>query len=270
MLSHFFALLPTPPGGISKRNILNRKGGKAEVFRLKHESVDEGSIRLWHGTTPGGLRGILMRGFKDSSDTNMHEFSMPGLYTTENPKETLKPYAVNVQFVPTWRWETPYVKVVLLVQAVGPDRRAPRGSEHVHRAADIRLKEAYFIRGYDLEDRGEKYCNITKENATELLSVTPITNIPWEDFRVAWLGPLCPAPTTSPISSLPQCPQPPPPPPPMSSLPQPPPPPPIDWKRWFAPSGHPYFVNTKLRASTWTEPSAPFVQQIGRRLGSLL
>ena len=73
-------------------------------------------------------------------------------------------------------WETPYVRVILLVQATGPCVRK-RGSELIFRATQIRLKEVHIIRGYDFEDRGDKYCNLTKENVTELLSVTPITYI---------------------------------------------------------------------------------------------
>ena len=163
LLSNFFALLPAPPGGMIKQDIFNRKGGKAELFVLKYEKVDEGCSRLWHGTTAGGLRGILREGFKESSDDALHEFSVSGFYATDNPQDALDPYAISTQFAETWCWEMPYVRVVLLVQATGPCIRK-RGSEVIFRAAQIRLKEAHVIRGYDFENRGDKYCNLSKEN----------------------------------------------------------------------------------------------------------
>ena len=77
------------------------------------------------------------------------------------------------------------MRVILLVQATGPCIRQ-RGSEVVFRPDQIRLKEAHFIRGYDFENRGDKFCRITEENAAELLSVTPITRISSEAWAHPW------------------------------------------------------------------------------------
>ena len=190
------------------------------------------------------------------------------------------------------------VRVVLLVQATGPCRRR-RGSELVFEAAQIRLKEAHFIRGYDFEHKGDKYCNLTKENVTELLSMTPITNIvsevwahPWDSSIppsiTPWSFSACtatsnacasdPLPITFPIPSLPRC-------PPLgqsfyvnstcgrATWTKPsvsfvdggelmPSAPPVLWKRYWAKNGDPYYHHQTTGVTTWREPTDPFVDEM--------
>ena len=63
VLGKFFALLPEPVGGISRQRIVNRKGGSAELFVLKYNSVDKSAPCYWYGTTAGAVHGIIQGGF---------------------------------------------------------------------------------------------------------------------------------------------------------------------------------------------------------------
>ena len=149
LLPNFLGLLPQPAGGMTRHQIYNRKGGMAELFVLKYAAVEIAAPCLWHGTSPGGLRGVLEEGFRESHDHRLHGYSMPGLYTTSSALDALNPYAVNVRLTDVEDWDAPFVRIILLVQVSGPCVRQ-RGTEHIFRAAHVHLKEVHILRGYDL------------------------------------------------------------------------------------------------------------------------
>ena len=174
VLGKFFALLPEPVGGISRQRIVNRKGGSAELFVLKYNSVDKSAPCYWYGTTAGAVHGIIQGGFTEHNGGNSQECTMAGVLATANPMEALSRYAISTKFAAAGSSETPYVRVVLLVQATGVCKWK-RNAEHVFSAADLKVKEAHFLRGYDFQGREERCCNISAEDHLWLQGVMAFT-----------------------------------------------------------------------------------------------
>ena len=234
LLHNFFARLPDPSGGIAQQHVENRKGGRAELFIFRYEPVDPLLAKLWHGSHPGALQNVLREGFKDSSNPEMHEFSVPGIYTSTDALDTLEPYAVSTQFKKKWSWDTPWVKVVLLVQSERKYLRK-RGSEEVYRASDVKLKEVHVLRGFDFKSRADKYTNLTEEDEVRLLFTKPIRAVPHEEWPQPWSkNPSQPhTVTVLPKFSFKSC----------TNSPerlclsaQPPSPPPVQWTRYWTPN----------------------------------
>ena len=104
------------PLAISKQNIQNGKGGKAEVVILKYKEGND-QHRVYHGTHLAAARSVLREGyFRESNDDTIHEFSLPGVYTSTDACYTLEPYAVSVMLRKAWSRTTPYVECVFVLQ----------------------------------------------------------------------------------------------------------------------------------------------------------
>ena len=82
LFHNFLASLPRPSYGMSKTLMRNGKGGLTEQWTMHYERVGYNMDTYFHGTHPGAVHGILRDGFRSSHDHAVHEFSIPGLYTT--------------------------------------------------------------------------------------------------------------------------------------------------------------------------------------------
>ena len=165
-LGSFIKTLPEP-AAISKQSIVNRKGGEAEVIILQYKE-GVGGRRVFHGTHPGGARSILHEGcMRESSDTTVHELSMPGLYVTTKADETLEPYAISVMMTDKYSWSTPYVKAIFVLEPKRKPLRV-RLTEEVYRGQDLEILELHFLRGYDFHTAADKYDTFTKNDVDQV------------------------------------------------------------------------------------------------------
>ena len=224
------------PDHFEVQDIFNAKGGPAQLYRLRCGlPTAEDETELWHGTTYLGIDNILREGLRASCKPGRDEFTVPGVYLTDNYLCGLYYHGTATRFTARGcHWSTPYVRFLLRTAATGKPLKVSsygEGRQLVYGEHQVRVVEALVFRGWNFCDAGEK---------------------------VLWRGAAQPKPTPPP-SLPPQTPW-------NATQPKPtapPPPPPVAWQAYVhtcttTQERTPYYYNMVTKVTTWVRPSEPF------------
>ena len=228
-LADFLATLPQPTRPAERTNVINAKGGHAQLWKFVYHHVAAEDSLLFHGTTYLSLHRILSEGLRASCDPKVHEFTVPGIYCADVEACSLYYHATATRFsAPGCPWDTPYVHILLRVQPLGRPQKVSSygwGNQLVFEQGAVKVSQVLVYRGWNFSDKGEK---VMYANDAHGLTVPVATSLS------------LPAVVEPPV----------------------PPPPPIVWYQYVhtASSGArmPYYHNSATGATTWEEPTEPF------------
>ena len=239
----FLRELPLPDH-FELQDIFNAKGGPTQLYRMRYgQPTMKDETELWHGTTYLGINNIIREGLRSSCEPERDEFTIPGVYLTDNYLCGLYYHGTATRFTARGcHWSTPYVRFLLRTAATGKPLKVSsygEGRQLVYGESQVRVVEVLVFRGWNFVDAGEK---VLWRDATEAPTLPPVQTTPWQVTQPKTKPPEVTPPKTNP----------------------PPPPPPLVWQAYMyicttTQERTPYYYNIMTGVTTWVRPSEPFL-----------